>query len=171
MADLLRFEVMFPPRSSWPRLGSAVFGHRRFGNDASLLWLGVPDQELIEHAIDKLGRLVGSKAPRQFNRFINRHALWRIRPQEFKGTQPQDVAIGSRHALQAPIRGTLGQQPIELVPVSADAGHERLGKFDELPVATQTPPQKSVGLRHRMGRIQIVLVDNLQGNFTRSASS
>ena len=70
----------------------------------------------------------GAEPLGQFDGLVDGHAVGRFGIQNFVGPQPQHVAIGGRHAVQAPIVGRLRQQLVEFRPIAAHAGHQRPGR-------------------------------------------
>ena len=84
--------------------------------------------------------------------------------------ETQHVAIGGGHPLQAPVVGRPGQQRVQLAAIAAHAGHQRTGELDQLSNRKRDCRNSSATPGFCAG-IQIVLVEDLQGDFTCSTAS
>ena len=91
--------------------------------------------------------------------------------QQFVGPQPQHVAIGGRHPLQAPIGGNLlPAGASNSCPIPPHAGDQLAGESDQV-VGPQAAVDQPVALGRIVARIQIVLIQDLEGDFAGSTAT
>ena len=86
------------------------------------------------------------------------------------GPQPQDVPVGGRHPLQAPMGGGLLEQGVQLLPMLPHAGHQLPREAAEV-VAPQAALDELIAHRRVAAGIQVVLVEDLEGDFPGSAAA
>ncbi len=124
----------------------------------------------VQNAIDELRRLGGAEALGQFYGLVDGDTRGRVGVQQLVGPQPEHVAIGGRHPLEAPMGGNLLDQGVQLRPLPPHAGDQLAGERSQV-VAAQAAVDELIAVGRVVTRIQIVLVEDLEGDFSCSAAA
>src|SRR5919106_2367630 len=125
-------------------------------------------QDAVQHAVDEPARLRCPELLGDLDRLVDgglrRHLGL---PEQLVHRHAQDVAIDHGHAVEVPVLGVLGQERVDLALLLFAAAHQGFGEGLGLGIDRAPLPELAL-VRHRiLGRVQIELVEELQGHLSR----